>query len=321
MRPAHAPYADGKPAFGIGLSPLDLADWIEPDAELGRYLDEKRTLLAGQPDEVWYAEDDTLGSQREVLDALIAHLLVHHGDIYRRDGNVIRIAGVEGDAGRVTLADDDPAALKTASLLVQEDLVVMRKGDDGWRLVAGSVCFPSSWSFRDKAGMTLDGLHDPVPGYADKLRVRMARIFDNLHVERPVYRLNWSPYGDGALHHAHAHDAIDFAIADVDDDTEWLEAVHMRVERQTLRKMPVSGDIVFTIRIHVDRLSALAHHRDAPRLAAGLRDALLALDDDQTDYKGIVHERARLVGVLERLAAGGTAGKPLEHASGMRISS
>jgi hypothetical protein len=42
--------------------------------------------------------------------------------------------------------------LKAAALLVQEDLILMRKGEDGWRLAAGSLCFPSSWTLTEKFG-------------------------------------------------------------------------------------------------------------------------------------------------------------------------
>lgn len=90
-------------------------------------------------------------------------------------------------------------------MLVQEDLCLMRRGPGGWRLAAASVSFPSSWSLRDKFGRTLDALHEPVPGYAGTMAVRMARVFDNLRVGIPVTRMNWSLYGDAHLHHPDTH--------------------------------------------------------------------------------------------------------------------
>ena len=90
-RPAHAPYATGVQSFSIGLKPLDPADWIEADNRLGAYLGEKRQLLETVREEVWAAEEDTLTSQLEVRDALIAYLLEHPSGRWVRDGEFIRV--------------------------------------------------------------------------------------------------------------------------------------------------------------------------------------------------------------------------------------
>lgn len=76
----------------------------------------------------------------------------------------------------------------------------------------------------------------------------------------------------------------------------------IRVERQTLRKLPVSGDILFTIRIHLDPLAALAHHPDRATLAPAFAAQLEALAIAQLDYKGLTSDRDRLVSVLNQMA-------------------
>ena len=78
----------------------------------------------------------------------------------------------------------------------------------------------------------------------------------------------------------------------------------IRVERQTLRKLPVSGDILFTIRIHLDPVSVLRNHPDHKSLAASFAAQLSALDTDQLDYKGLTADRDRLAEVLGEMAAG-----------------
>ena len=44
----------------------------------------------------------------------------------------------------------------------------MRRGEDGWRLAAGSLCFPSSWSLDEKFGRPLQEIHAPVPGFGPR---------------------------------------------------------------------------------------------------------------------------------------------------------
>ena len=76
----------------------------------------------------------------------------------------------------------------------------------------------------------------------------------------------------------------------------------IRVERQTLRKLPVSGDILFTIRIHLDPMPVLERHAERVTLAASFAAQLAALDAAQLDYKGLAADRDRLVARLTAMA-------------------
>lgn len=297
MSLAHAPYADGHKPFSIGLAPLDLAAWIEPDDRLLADLAEKDRLLAERRAVVFAAEPYTGDAQREVLALLVAHLPDRFPDVWRvePDGTVT-IAG----GRRIDPAAEPEAPLVTAARLVQEDLLVMRRGPDGWRLAAAALCFPSAWSLGEKFGASLDGLHERVPGYPGAMAARMGRIFDSLRPEQPVWRLNWSLFPDDRLHHPESKGR---PRAWFGSDDDLAAAVFVRVERQTLRRLPGSGDLLFTVRIHVDPLTAFRSHPDGARMATGLRDRLLALDAEQLAYKGIAAHRDRLAAALERIAA------------------
>ncbi|TGQ25043.1 heme-dependent oxidative N-demethylase subunit alpha family protein, partial [Mesorhizobium sp. M4B.F.Ca.ET.214.01.1.1] len=74
------------------------------------------------------------------------------------------------------------APLVAASLLVQEDLILMRRDVSGWRLAAGSLCFPSSWALTEKFGKPLQQIHAPVPGFGPGTRPAdlINRMFDGL---------------------------------------------------------------------------------------------------------------------------------------------
>jgi hypothetical protein len=295
---AHAPYADGHKPFAIGLAPLDLADWIEPDERLSADLAEKDRLFAERRAIVFAAEPDTVEAQQEVLELLVSHLTERFPQTWRAEPDgTVTVAG----GRRVDPAADPDAPLLAAARLVQEDLVLMRRGPDGWRLAAAALCFPSAWSLTEKFGASLDGLHGNVPGYAGAMGARMARIFDSLRLEHPVWRLNWSIYPDDRLHHPESKEQPRAWFGSADD---LAAAAFVRVERQTLRRLPASGDILFTIRIHVDPMRAFRSHPDGARMATGLRDRLLALDTAQLAYKGLTAHRDRLAEALERIAAG-----------------
>lgn len=301
-RPAHTPYDGSATPFTIGLKPLDPADWIEVDDHLEAYLAEKDRLYAAIPGKVFMAEDASLEAQREVLGMLRQHLPRRFPHLYRLlDDTVMEIAG----GRRISL--DDPALppLRTASLLVQEDLVLMTRDEAGWRLAAASLCFPSSWSLAEKFGKPLDEIHAPVPAFGAGTRNAelIGRMFDRLQGQT-VQRLNWSISASPDLYlpltETERNDRAAARPARFTGDV--CASAFIRIERQTLRKLPLSGAILFTIRIHVDPLGVLKSHPDRARLAASFAAQLAALDRDQLDYKGLAADRDRLLAALHALA-------------------
>lgn len=293
--PRHTPYEQGSIPFSIGLKPLDIDNWLEVDDRLEAYLSEKDRLSAAHRERVFAAEAHTADSQREVLSMIVEHLAHHHSATHRIVRDCVHIGG------RTVRLDSDLPPLQIAAQLVQEDLVIMRRNADGsgWRIAAASLCFPSSWNLHEKFSKALADVHAPVPGFQRGSRnaTIIDRIFDGLQVAIPVYRYNWSIYGDAALHHP----ATGSGQRDV---VEALQR-YLRVEVQTLRKLPLSGDIVFTIRIHVDPVGALAAHPQRADVCAGFIKALDRLDADQLRYKSLSEtQRRAMVDALGAIAAG-----------------
>jgi hypothetical protein len=301
--PIHTPYDGSSKLFQIGLKQLDLANWIEIDDSFDFQLAEKRRIHAEHGPRVFVAEAGTDDAQAEVLALLRAHLPARFPERYQiKDGN-LTVAG-HPEAGE---AQGMPP-LKHASLLVQEDLIVMRRGKNGWRLAAGSLCFPSSWVLTEKFGKPMSAIHEPVPGFGPGTRNAdlIDRMFDRLQVAQPVERFNWSIQSGEALYHPLSNDErIDRATGRPTrfPDAGSAAGAFIRVERQTLRKLPLTGDILFTIRIHLDPLALLAKRPDRVALAVSFADQLLALDADQLDYKGMTADRDRLVEALRKIAA------------------
>ncbi len=293
--PKHTPYDGSVHPFGIGLKPLDLMNWIEVDEHLPRYLSEKHRLMQEIPDHVWAGDFSSERAQQEVLDQLVKHVLETFPDVYAQNGNVISIQG----AGEVDLDDVSRPPLLTAALLVQEDLVLLRKTPEGWRIVAASVCFPSSWVLREKIGKVMHDVHAPVPGYQKGTRNAgmIERIFDNLLVEQPVERFNWSVYNDDELYHC------DRAGEHFPDHAQGEHDYFLRVEHQTLRKLPVSGDIVFSIRIHLDPIEALNNRKDKAQLTKDFIATIQSMNEDEQDYKGLDEGKERLIKRLREVSS------------------
>jgi len=271
--PFEAPYR-----MSMGLLAMPVDEWIEIDEELPAQLREKRALAASRPRDVFRALPGSEPAQEELLGVLAAHLVRVRPDLYRTADGRIEVAPLAEShelAGRA-------APLELAGQLVQEDLCLMERGADGWTLTAASVSFPTRWRLADKIGRPLAAIHDPVPGFADKLAAPVARFFDHLKAERPVWRLNWSLLDDPALFQPAGHGRTgrdESVTAENAGDRLWL-----RVERQTLRRLPATGAVVFGIRVHRWPLARLAAQPDA---AGRLKAAIETLPPALARYKSI----------------------------------
>jgi hypothetical protein len=232
--------------LAMGLRPLDLSTWFEID---GRYDEEmalKATLLKDSYDVVVATNPEGDEASRELLAEVRGFLRTYHPGLAP--------AVIEGEHPIVE-----------ASRLVQEDLCVLVR-DDRWRLRAACVCFPSRWSLAAKIGTTLDDIHSPVPLYGEVLARPTRAFFDRLTPERSYWRLNWTLLDSPVLHQPFgARTSPRGGLAD------WF----FRVERQTIRQLPQTKAIVFTIRTYVASASSLRERDDTfiPALVHALESA------------------------------------------------
>ncbi len=266
---------DGKPErLQIGARMLDLTQWLEVDAHYARDVAEKRRLMATVPAQVFAALPRGLAGSQEVQALVTAHLQDRF------------------PALADSMLADDPKQhpLVHAALKVQEDLCVMSLVDGEWILSAASVCFPNRWDLTAKIGRSLSGIHEPVPHYEAKIGAATNSLFHKLTVERPIWRLNWTIMDSPAL-----HQPVPVPLPDAlrINGSDLAENLWFRRERQTLRKLPQSGDILFTIRTYTDSLAAVARQdRDFRRNLAG---TIAEFDQAMVDYKGWANIKERLL--------------------------
>jgi dimethylamine monooxygenase subunit A len=296
----HTPYDGSHKPFTIGLKPLDLRDWIDVDEHFDQYIVEKKRLYADEFENVLVAESGTEEAQAEVLEMLQEHLISTPSIQGKREPSLSASGLVESLGPRFLGGDGlKVSTIAAAGLLVQEDLVLMRKSPEGWRLVAASLCFPSAWNLREKFGKPLHDVHGPVPGFNRGTRNAhlIERMFDNLSTL--VIRWNWSLYGDSKLYHP----VSDHGMKRRFGDGDMAGKVNLRLERQTLRKLPLSRDILFTIRIYIDPLDVLRTQPDGPALARAINTQLQEMSEAEIDYKGLAFERDRLSQHLTEIAS------------------
>lgn len=253
--------ASGPPWLAMGTGRIDEAAWLLPDERRDEELALRHQLLDERRDDVVGDVGGTEGAAAEVLELVLRWERDHRPDLAE------------------VPVDERGGSLEAAARRVQEDLVIMGRHADGHHLDAAVLCFPSHWRLRDKLGGSATAIHGPVPGYDVELAERVDRFLDRLRPGVLVARRNWSVHDDPALFSPEPPtDPDPVAVEDVG------ERLWLRSERQTLRALPRSGAVLFTIRVQQAPFRAFERH---PAAARRLADRLAAQPAALTEMNGL----------------------------------
>lgn len=195
---------------------------------------------------------------------------------------------------------EDPMA--TAARLVQDDLALILEHPDGeYYLLAGAILLAGFWRLSDKFGMPLSAIHTSgdVPQFREKLQRGMLNFFRRLKPEEPVLRNNYFIQVDEDLPWSHSIGSEDSETVswNTAEKNRAIEHHFFRSERQSLRRLPRSGAVVFTIRTYFEPITELVKE---PYVPGRLVSAIRSWGDDVSRYKGKEKYEEGLLQYLDR---------------------
>lgn len=250
----------------LGTRPLDMDQWLTTDAETAPTIAMKRQLVELRRGEVvaLYGGGESVAQEAAEL-------------VARWAGAALTHSGID--------------ALVDAALMVADDLLVLepRNTSAGEELlfVAGVVCSPSRWKLADKMGKNMLQVHVPVPKYVEHIGAAVDVTLQRLSIDHPVWRSNWTLEDHPAL-----FQPVSPGVPLADDVSQlWI-----RIERETLRRLPRTGGILFTIRGFQQPLTDYVA-RGAEHVQA-LHALVERLPDDVSRYKSVLPYRERVLAWL-----------------------
>lgn len=212
------PRARGGGQLKMGLVSLAEQDWLQPAPDLAS----RQEAFASNPEAVQLTPEAEMPGQE------LAAML-----------------GVSG-------------ALPEAAKSQHEDMCLLRRqpDEDIYRLVGAAVAYPTDWHPKDKLGLPLAAMHAPIQGYQEQLASGVDHFMTKLKPGKIFGRCNWFIAPTRQLRWI-AESAPEGAFGHVDAANAG-ETLFVRSERQTLRRLPETGAIVFTIGVYVAPLGSLS---------------------------------------------------------------
>jgi dimethylamine monooxygenase subunit A len=183
----------------------------------------------------------------------------------------------------------------------EPDFVWMHPDGHGTHtLIGGVVCFPSSWALRDQLGRPMWQVHEPVPGLNDILSQNIEIFLTRQQPGAAWLRDNVNYSRDAELNHIPTRQRCPL------DATVTAKEFFVRLEHQLLLKLPLTGSILFGIRVNVVPFTALQHNHDA---CTRLARQLATMSSAAAAYKGVASARKTLLELLDRSLAEGPSGE------------
>lgn len=235
----HRPWEEAAD-FRIGLRPIPAEAWLE----------------GGEPDPA-VRKDPLFETVRPVV----------WGEVKGSRLGQLEVAALVDQALGPAATRPDLPPLYAAARRVPDDLCLMEKRDDDWRLTALSLSAGSFFTAEQAIGKSLAELHVPVTGFSERFLMRVRRVFEGLRPDLVLERRNWTVLNTSELH---TPDPVPIraTIGEIDPAAAG-EALSLRVERQTLRRLPQTGGALFTIRVWVAPLGEIAENRARLEAFAG----------------------------------------------------
>lgn len=257
----------------MGTAPLSDSDrLIDVDQHYESELTLKRQLLRALPAYYFRALPGYEEAQWEVVELLlprVAQAFPHAFSVKQQAHGWHWTNALLNEAFDFTPGDAASLPLMPLDWMgrqVQEDLLLL--AEESVRLVAGSLCFANDWSLEEKLGLPFWQIHAPINGIVEPMMRAAQTLMERLPPGRTVWRLNWSIKVSNQLDMSTRHlPSLKALLAErltTLTPATIGEQLVVRIERQTLTRLPRSGAVLFTVRTYQN---LLAHEASDPERA------------------------------------------------------
>ncbi|RGP68229.1 hypothetical protein FSPOR_5482 [Fusarium sporotrichioides] len=149
---------------------------------------------------------------------------------------------------------------------------------------AGVICSSVGWKLSEKIGLGLPEIHAPVPDYKEKMEFSMDRFFTKMPTDSPIQRGSWGLEVGQPLFIP--SEDPEFQTRETQNPSLTESDVHLRVDWQTLRRLPLSGAIVFNFKA---LFTPMSEFRDEPYVPSLVLKVLNEGKENIMKYKGTWH--------------------------------
>jgi hypothetical protein len=297
--------------MGIQTCPSD--DWIQIDNGYLDRLAERKQIILDHPDKTIGVNDISSLAIHELWTEVVRHILERFPTLFQLEGGDNFRNVVTCKAWRLSeVSQDSTKQLLMLSENIEEDFYFMCPDNETeFRLQGYLACFPGGFDAPSRVGLSVAEIHNPVPGYQERIKKGTDKFFSRMQGGAKVQRFNvsqlclspliytydiatiltsetrtkqWSLQVDGRdlfrLDGNNFYPEQGHNLPKIPDRVD-LEQCYLRCERQSLVSLKKSRAIVFCVRSYMTHLSQIVAEGSGPALA----DAIESMPEKLGNYK------------------------------------
>lgn len=298
-RPKYKPFLNSGALFQIGLRPMAEGTWLDIGDDHAGFMAAKRRRLASEPGTFYRSLPVSLDPQRELLGLVAIDLAANHAESFAmKDGWLHDL--IDGSSHELSPAGEP---LWTLGNMIEEDFVILQTIDGRDVITAASNAYTSSGRIVASVGNVMPWAHQHVPALNDQLGGRIDRILANIKPGAPVERFNWllTHIADRLFpenpHAANAAASDEIGRRLEREPERAGDELWVRIERQTLHRLPDTGALAFSIHTYSHPLSALASDTESLRAMHAL---IASYSHERLRYSAMAQIKAPVLAWLAR---------------------
>ncbi|KAF4509167.1 hypothetical protein G6O67_005458 [Ophiocordyceps sinensis] len=266
----------------MSLQKLDADYWLELESTYRDRIRQRRALFAEHGRRVLEALPGSELACKELVEIVVQFLCAR----YPRHFQLVKGKTL---VNRILQTEHNLATAEALHVLldnVPEDFaIVLRHHETGaYYFRAGIICSAVGWDLGQKIGLGLSAIHQPVPDYKDKIAMSVDRFFTKMPTSNPIQRASWGLEIGQPLFLPFTHP--DFRHRESQSPNLRPQDIFLRVDWQTLRRLPLSGAVVFNFKA---LFTPLTEFEDEPYVPSLVLKVLNEGKESIMRYKGTWH--------------------------------
>ncbi|KAM0440663.1 hypothetical protein ACHAQK_005637 [Fusarium lateritium] len=265
----------------MSLKKLDPDFWLEIESTYCERIAQRKALYAKHGTHVLQALPGSELACKELMEMVIQFLCARYPQSFELHGKVFinHILGEKQDLDHI-----EPLHFLLNHIPEDFALTLRDPATGRYSFRAGVVCSSVGWKLSEKIGLGLPEIHATVPDYKEKMEFSMDRFFTKMPTSSPIQRGSWGLEVGQPLFIP--SEDPEFKIRESQSPSLSEEEVHLRVDWQTLRRLPLSGAIVFNFKA---LFTPITEFRDEPYIPSLVLKVLNEGKENIMRYKGTWH--------------------------------
>ncbi|KAK5987039.1 hypothetical protein PT974_11155 [Cladobotryum mycophilum] len=275
------------PHVSMGIKKMPRNEWIRIDNGYMDRIKERQMVMREHAADAIGTGDIVNPAIAELYEEImINYLPQRYPTMFRIEGTQLRNS-VTGKSHSINMQElSHSQMLQNLGESVEEDFYFMCPDEKGEIRFQGYIaCFPGGFLSLARVGMSMREIHQPVPGYEERIAKGADRYLQRLQPGDFIERMNWSLQVDGPdLFRLDGNNYYpeqgEEALAE-DAELVDVSASYLRVEHQTLNRLPKTKAVIFCVRSYLTSLEDIKKEGNA----AALLSSIQSMPEKLGDYK------------------------------------